>query len=265
MGQKIHNGAAQKLPTESQPSQGFDESAGKKIIETVLAAVLPGSIAQYLKENLFEPVAEAVKTLLPGAIEKGLSEVLPDAIDDRLLAVLPDALAKVETDRAAAAEAGIAAAREAEVAEREAQEQSAKNSLKASREAEKAQAKAAKRAAREAAEVARTEYLAARKGEIEGGTLGTAAFDGPAVLRASDGDTFVPWIDPIVPQPADLALARGRSLYTRPIAFDPGTPPALVTSIWLIAGDKAVRCDIPGGLRTGGGNAAAIPANHLVF
>lgn len=83
------------------------------------------------------------------------------------------------------------------------------------------------------------------------------------VLRFADGDVFV---GPSVTVDAShLQAVGGRGLYQKRVDFPSDGSPSTVSVALLVAGEKAVRCELPGGLRIGGGAQAAIPAGHLIF
>jgi hypothetical protein len=74
----------------------------------------------------------------------------------------------------------------------------------------------------------------------------------------------------------EISREGERAVYDRRLVFSPAGPAHEVSFVWLVARDPlaepadfdsacAVRCEVPGGLRVGGGAMAAIPAGHLVF
>lgn len=87
--------------------------------------------------------------------------------------------------------------------------------------------------------------------------------DEPIRLRFSDGRAFVgPAIDV---KPSEMEAAGGRALLMRPVDFGPEIDPAEIEAAWLIAGDKACRCELPSRFRIGGGAGGRFPAGHLIF
>jgi hypothetical protein len=62
-----------------------------------------------------------------------------------------------------------------------------------------------------------------------------------------------------------------RAVHDGRVAFPASGSPVRVTTAWLAGTGKesgetaAVRCEISGGLRAGGGAEAAIPPGHLIF
>lgn len=85
----------------------------------------------------------------------------------------------------------------------------------------------------------------------------------PVELLFSDGSAILPRRREI--DRAQLKVTGSRVIFDAPIDFAPDGEPAKVTEAWLVAGGAAVRCEIAGGLRVGGGAQASIPAGHLIF
>ncbi len=85
-------------------------------------------------------------------------------------------------------------------------------------------------------------------------------------LRFGESNAFIPSIPPRDIERSVLKPAgAGRATLNLEIGFPPEGPPVRVTHAWLIAGGKSVSCEIPGGMKVGGGAQARIPAGYLVF
>ncbi|HEX8400515.1 MAG TPA: hypothetical protein VF628_02300 [Allosphingosinicella sp.] len=177
--------------------------------------------------------------------------------------MLPAALAAVAAEQAAERDAAMRT--EAEEAERtrRAQEAEAREAEQSKERAEAFAARAARQAERKASEDARADYDRAVAGEV---AVHAELPEGEALhLRFADGNSFVPHLPPVSVSADELEARGGRALYPLPVEFASDAPPAIVNAAWLVAGDKAVRCEISGTLKTGGGASARIPSFHLIF
>jgi hypothetical protein len=104
-------------------------------------------------------------------------------------------------------------------------------------------------------------YAEAVAGEVP--TISELARRSGLQLRFSDGSAFV---GPVIGADAEAFIPAGpRGLYNQDVIFPAEGPPASVMAAWLLDGEKAVRCEMSGGLRIGGGAQAKIPAGHLIF
>lgn len=170
------------------------------------------------------------------------------------IAQLKDVAAAPAPDPAAVA----AAATEREAARREAQA----NARKAEQASNAAEAKAQSRAAEEA----KAAFGVAVGGEVATfAALRAAAPDEPLFIRLAEDGSFIPSLAAIAAEPSEFKVNGGCGLYTKAIELSPEGPRARVTSAWLLAGGHAVRCEIAGGVATGGGSRGRIPPANLIF
>jgi hypothetical protein len=86
------------------------------------------------------------------------------------------------------------------------------------------------------------------------------------VLRFSDGDALIKAIAPIEIASGDMTGLHGRLTISRTIPISGDVQPNDLTHAWIVADGKPVaRCEIPNGLRVGGGRSAQFPTGHLIF
>lgn len=155
-------------------------------------------------------------------------------------------------------------------AERERQAVDVEAQIKAGEEAERKANAARLDAERQRAEAAVRAYARATSGGISRYAGGAAIAGGR--LFFSDGTRFLSPIGAIdVPAKAARVL-NGKLVIDQAIDFDPSLPSAEVTEVWLEPNENDAfpkeafaKCDIPGGLRIGGGHEAQLPAGHLAF
>lgn len=89
--------------------------------------------------------------------------------------------------------------------------------------------------------------------------------DAPLALRFGFAGGIAPSI-PAMPIDRERIDRRGaRGMVNVAIDLPVEGPAVRVTDIWLIGGDKAVLCAIPGGIVAGGGHRAHFPAGYLSF
>lgn len=150
-------------------------------------------------------------------------------------------------------------------AERERQAAEVEAQIAAGEEAERKANEARLNAERQRAEAAGRAYARATSGEISR-HVGGAADDGGR-LFFSDGTKFLPAIGAIDVPAKAVRVLNGKLVIDKAIDFDPSLPSAEVTEVWLEPNedDAFAKCDIPGGLRIGGGHEAQLPAGHLAF
>jgi hypothetical protein len=118
--------------------------------------------------------------------------------------------------------------------------------------------------AKAAAIEAKKAHAKAEKGEVA--VLADLPDTASLTLRfAEDDDRFIATIAPIAIERRELSAFGGRGVLERAIDFPPDSPPAHIRSAWLIAGAKAVKCELHPGIRIGGGSIVKIPKGHLVF
>jgi len=91
--------------------------------------------------------------------------------------------------------------------------------------------------------------------------------DGDTTVVFSEGDALLERLGRFAVSAGEIKVEAGRHILRKAIALPGDVPRCDLTHAWLLGedGKPVARCEIPGGLVTGGGRSAELPAGHLVF
>lgn len=93
-----------------------------------------------------------------------------------------------------------------------------------------------------------------------------AALTGPTSIVFSEDGGLIEDIKPIEFDPAAFREVNGRAMLARRIDIDRDVGFARIDHAWLLVEGKPVsRCEVPGGIRAGGGRGASFAADSLIF
>jgi hypothetical protein len=93
-----------------------------------------------------------------------------------------------------------------------------------------------------------------------------AALTGPTSIVFSEDGGLIEDIKPIEFDPAAFRDVNGRAMLARRIDIDRDVGFARIDHAWLLVEGKPVsRCEVPGGIRAGGGRGASFAADSLIF